>query len=306
MSATRPPSEPLEHPDLPSLERMLEVAGGLDVWSARELRVSEELPAWHVREAEAYLVLAMLETTPQAAGAQLERAIDSVRRLPGGAAQAAACRYLRTFLSNELQQRFDSLAVKPFSTLTRRSLIFGAGAAAAGMIAWLTIPRPTPPQASGVAPPLLTLLFPRNTPKGVGKTYYADDLLRYRRTVTTARRFVWLVTADPAQAAVRDFVERTDKGPPAVQLETERKFDARDGWEFFIIVVADEPILPRADEPRRRAVKLAWTDEELKQLQGCGADETAAAKLVAAILEAKFRERIEVFVSSVRRESTVR
>lgn len=309
MTATRRPPDPLEHPDIPPLERMLAVLSGLDAWSIAEVRLRDSLPGWPLREAEAYLALAMLETTPAAANVQLVRALDSVRRLPGRTASAAACRYLRTFLPAELQHRFDELSQANRAAMRRRKFLTAGcatAAAASGLFVWMNYFRQTAPQASAAAPPLLALLFPANTPKGVGKTYYADDVLHYRRSVTTMRRFLWLITADKAQASVRDFVERPDPTPQTVQLETKRKFDAQDCWEFFIIVVADEPILPRSVEPDRRAAKLAWTDEEREQLQACGADEAAAAKLVATRLEAEFRQRVEVFVSSVRREPTVR
>ncbi|MBL9084891.1 MAG: hypothetical protein JNK76_24015 [Planctomycetales bacterium] len=294
--------------ELPSLARVLKVAAGRDAWSATELEIRGRKPAWRVREAQGHLALAMLRDSPTAAATQLKQALECVGRMPNRRMREAACRYLRTFLSVDLQRRFDELSQADRAAMRRRTfLTAGCGAAAAsGLFVWLSYFRQTAPQASAAAPPLLALLFPANTPKGVGKTYYADDVLHYRRSVTTMRRFLWLITADKAQASVRDFVERPDPTPQTVQLETKRKFDAQDCWEFFIIVVADEPILPRSVEPDRRAVKLTWTDEEREQLQACGADEAAAAKLVATRLEAEFRQRVEVFVSSVRREPTVR
>ncbi|MBL9081596.1 MAG: hypothetical protein JNK76_07305 [Planctomycetales bacterium] len=295
--------------ELPSLARVLKVAAGREAWSATELEIRARKPAWHVREAQGHLALAMLVDSPTAATTRLKEALECVRRMPNRRMREAACRYLRTFLSVDLQPRFDQLS-QADRAATRRRTFLTAGcataAAASGLVVWLSYFRQNAPQTSAAAPPLLVLLFPTNTPKGVGKTYYADDVLHYRRSVTTRRRFLWLVTVDEAQASIRDYVERPDQTPQTVQLETKRKFDARDCWEFFIIVVADEPILPRPVEPDRGAVKLAWTDEERQQLQACGADEAAAAKLVATRLEAEYRQRVEVFVSSVRRESTVR
>jgi len=305
MPATRRPLDPLDHPDLPPIERMLEVLSGLDAWSETERRFRTTLPGWPLREAEAHVALAMLETTPAGADVQLGRALDAVRRLPGRTAQAAACRYLRTFLAAELQQRFDSLTQERCSGLSRRSVLVGASVAAGGLFAWLSFSGRAP-RPSSAKEPELALLSPRGTTKAVGKTYYADDKLHYRRTVRTGRRFVWLVTADKLQATVRDFVERGDRSSQAVALETTRQLDAQDGHEYFIIVVADELLLPRPAPADRRGVKLAWTDEEVQQLQARGDDDGAAAELVAALLKSRGEAAVEVFVSNIVRKSTVR
>jgi hypothetical protein len=305
--------DPLEHPDIPPLDRMLEVVAGLGEWSAAELQAKSALPGWHVREAETHLVAAMCESTAERVDARLGDALDSVERLRGGGARKEACRYLRTFLPGDLQARFD-LKAKCRLSRNRRWIVGSlVGAAALVLLSLTLVLRKTETlTASVVLPPKTTLQEPEQVvTKGGDDEWHARDVMEYRRAVITQRRFVWLVTIDKERAIIRDCVERHEPSATQIEVSTIREFDALGGREFFVVVIADEPFLPRPDHADRRSLRPAWLAAEADNLQKVGASESpdhprVAEAVVAAIRRFGYDGPVEVFVSSVRRVSTVR
>jgi hypothetical protein len=235
---------------LPAYHTIIEAAAGEIQWTAAELAARDASPPWLIAEAQAQLELAMLKQSGMARAPEMRSAIELVRKLPDKKMQRTVFRLLNTYLTKEDRIRFRRIFHESEKGGRRKTLVRGLIAASILLVAVYAYNYSARTITAVAAAEIEShgAVVKNGEYRSELRDIYSDEKFNYQATIATALKRAWLINMNDNPANIQVYSESNRTG--VIHFDDTLDEEARNCFEYFIVIVANGDAIPDTNERR--------------------------------------------------------